>query len=55
MTWIAPAPSPVDGPHSGVDRPILEGDLIPAGAPADFQRLRDEWHWRTRRFRHRLR
>jgi len=115
MSWVAPAPSPVDGPLSGADRPILQGylqfqrvtllnicagltaeqlatrpaassnlsllglirhlakferiwfrqraagepvspmndpalgkdidfdDATPAGAPADFQRLRDEW------------
>jgi uncharacterized damage-inducible protein DinB len=27
MTWTAPAPSPVDGPLTGDDRPILEGFL----------------------------
>jgi len=27
MTWISPAPAPVDGPMSGADRPILEGML----------------------------
>ncbi len=27
MTWTAPAPSPVDGPVTGDDRPILEGYL----------------------------
>jgi uncharacterized damage-inducible protein DinB len=27
MTWTAPAPSPVDGPLTGADRPILEGYL----------------------------
>ena len=27
MTWISPAPSPVDGPMTGTDRPILEGML----------------------------
>jgi uncharacterized damage-inducible protein DinB len=27
MTWTAPAPSPVDGPLTGDDRPILEGLL----------------------------
>jgi uncharacterized damage-inducible protein DinB len=27
MTWTVPAPSPVDGPLTGDDRPILEGFL----------------------------
>ena len=27
MTWTAPTPSPVDGPLTGDDRPILEGFL----------------------------
>src|SRR6266487_2201093 len=27
MTWTAPTPSPVDGPLTGDDRPILEGYL----------------------------
>jgi uncharacterized damage-inducible protein DinB len=27
MTWTAPAPSPVDGPLTGDDRPMLEGFL----------------------------
>jgi uncharacterized damage-inducible protein DinB len=27
MTWTSPAPSPVDGPQTGDDRPILEGML----------------------------
>jgi uncharacterized damage-inducible protein DinB len=27
MTWTAPTPSPVDGPTTGDDRPILEGYL----------------------------
>jgi len=27
MTWISPAPDPVDGPMTGDDRPILEGML----------------------------
>jgi uncharacterized damage-inducible protein DinB len=27
MTWTAPTPSPVDGPMTGEDRPILEGYL----------------------------
>ena len=27
MTWISPAPDPVDGPMTGEDRPILEGML----------------------------
>ena len=27
MTWIAPAPNPIDGPLTGDDRPILEGYL----------------------------
>lgn len=27
MTWTAPTPSPVDGPVTGGDRPILEGYL----------------------------
>jgi uncharacterized damage-inducible protein DinB len=27
MSWIAPTPSPVDGPLTGPDRPILEGML----------------------------
>ena len=27
MTWISPVPSPVDGPMTGTDRPILEGML----------------------------
>lgn len=27
MTWTAPTPSPVDGPVTGDDRPILEGYL----------------------------
>ncbi|MCU1659817.1 MAG: hypothetical protein JWO57_4473 [Pseudonocardiales bacterium] len=36
MTWTAPTPDPVDGPLTGDDRPILEGE-------ADFARLLDEW------------
>src|SRR6202021_2017640 len=27
MTWTVPTPSPVDGPMTGDDRPILEGYL----------------------------
>ena len=27
MSWVAPAPSLVDGPLSGADRPILQGYL----------------------------
>jgi uncharacterized damage-inducible protein DinB len=27
MTWTVPAPSPIDGPMTGDDRPILEGYL----------------------------
>ena len=27
MTWTVPTPSPVDGPLTGADRPILEGYL----------------------------
>jgi uncharacterized damage-inducible protein DinB len=27
MTWLSPAPDPVDGPLSGPERPILEGML----------------------------
>jgi hypothetical protein len=58
MTWTLPAPSPVDGPLTGDDRPILEGflnwqrgrgkaadfdDASAAGAEADADPLRAEW------------